>query len=44
MFLFELGFGTLKNFWVRNTFASMMQLYRHLVATDVFAAAGKVRP
>ena len=43
--LFELGFWYFeKNFWVSNTFATMMQLYRHLVAIDVFAAAGKVRP
>ena len=31
--LFELGFWYFeKNFWVSNTFATMMQLYRHLVA------------
>lgn len=43
--LFKLGFWCFeKNFWVSNTFATMMQLYRHLVAIDVFAAAGKGRP
>ena len=43
--LFKLGFWYFeKNFWVSNTFATMMQRYRHLVAIDVFAAAGKGRP
>lgn len=42
--LFQLGFWYFEKNWISSTFATMMQLYCHLVAIDVFAAAGKVRP
>ena len=41
--LFQLDFWYFEKNWISSTFATMMQLYCHLVAIDVFATAGKVR-
>lgn len=38
----SIRFGVLAENWAVKAFARMVQLYRHLVAIGVFAAAGKV--